>query len=89
MLYGDHGRIVIPDPWLPGGQRQGLESSFVMHREGEAEETVIVTADRPTYALEAEHLADCLPQLEARWPAMGWQDSLANARALDVWRAAG
>ncbi len=88
VLYGDSGRIVVPDPWLPGGQQQGLTAHFVIHREGQPEEIVTINTDRPSYAIEAEHLADCLPQLEARWPAMDWQDSLANAQALDAWREA-
>jgi len=86
VLYGEVGQIVIPDPWIPKGSRQGLESSFVVKREGQSDETVSVSTDRATYAIQAELLASSLPALEAPWPAMGWQDSLGNMRVLDAWR---
>jgi predicted dehydrogenase len=86
-IYGEGGRIELPDPWLPGGQRQGLESSFTVHTDGAAPETVTVRAERPIYALQAELIADARPALEAPWPAMGWRDSQCNLRVLDRWRA--
>lgn len=85
-LFGAHGRITVPDPWLPGGQRQGLSSTFTIHREGEADETVTVSADRPIYALEAEHFSYRLAALDACWPAMGSEESLAQARAIERWQ---
>ncbi len=88
VLYGEVGQIVIADPWIPKGTRQGLETSFVIKREGQTDETVSVATDRATYAIQAEVVADSLPALEAAWPAMGWQDSLGNMRALDAWRQA-
>lgn len=87
VLYGELGRIVVPDPWIPQGQRQALETSFTVQREGHADELVTLRTDRPTYALQAELVADSLPSLEAPWPAMSWADSVGNMRALDAWRA--
>jgi predicted dehydrogenase len=88
VLYGELGQIVVPDPWIPQGVRQGLETSFSVRREGQAEETVTIRTDRPTYALQAELVAASLQNLEAPWPAMTWADTLGNMRALDSWRAA-
>ena len=86
VLYGELGQIVIPDPWIPQGARQSLETSFTMKREGQADETITLRTDRPTYALQAELVATCLQNLEAPWPAMTWADTLGNMRALDKWR---
>jgi predicted dehydrogenase len=87
VLYGELGQIVVPDPWLPQGTRQSLETSFSVHREGQAEEAVSIRTDRPTYALQAELVATSLQNLQAPWPAMSWADTLGNMRALDAWRA--
>lgn len=87
VLYGERGRIVLPNPWIPQGIRQGLQSSFSVLREGEQEEVVDIATARPTYALQAELVAGALQGLEAPWPAMTWADTLGNMRALDAWRA--
>ncbi len=44
--------------------------------------------DKPTYAIEAELVADTLPETEARFPAMTHDDTLGNLRVLDAWQAA-
>jgi predicted dehydrogenase len=87
VLYGESGKIVLPDPWIPQGVRQALETSFRVEREGVASETVTIHTTRPTYALQAELVAASLQNLEAPWPAMSWADTLGNMRALDAWRA--
>lgn len=88
VVYGESGRIVLPDPWIPQGQRQARQTSFTVQREGAEDEVVRVTTEHPTYAVQAELVADSLAGLEAPWPAMSWADSLGNMRALDAWRAA-
>jgi predicted dehydrogenase len=87
ILYGEQGQIVLPDPWIPQGVRQSLETSFTVRREGEPEEVVSIRTDRATYAIQAELVAASLPALEAPWPAMSWADTLGNMRALDLWRS--
>ena len=88
VIYGEAGRIVLPDPWIPQGSRQALETSFTVQREGSMDEVVTVRTERPTYALQAELLADSLDHGQAPWPAMTWADTLGNMRVLDAWRAA-
>lgn len=87
-LFGDEGKIVMPDPWIPQGERQSLTTGFTIERYGSDPEVVKVTTDKPTYAIEAELVADSLPKLEAPWPAMSWQDTLGNMSVLDIWRRA-
>ena len=88
VLFGEDGKIVLSNPWIPEGKRQSRETSFVIHRDGKAPETVSVHTDKATYGIEAEVVADNLPALEAKWPAMTWADTLGNMRVLDSWAAA-
>src|SRR5262245_5046607 len=87
VVFGEAGRIVLPNPWIPSGGRQSLESGFTVYRDGAAPEEVSVQTPLPTYGIEAELVADVLPALEAPHPAMSWADSLGNMQALDAWRA--
>ena len=87
-IVGDEGHIQFDAPWTPQGGRHGLENSFVIHRAGKEPETIGVSCDKATYAIEAELVLDSLPASEAAWPAMSWADTLGNMRALDAWRAA-
>jgi len=87
VVYGEEGRIALANPWLPGGERQGLESRFSILRKGNAPETVVVRTNESIYAIEAALVADTLPRTEAPWPAMSWADTLGNMRVLDRWRA--
>ena len=56
--------------------------------DGKAPETIKITTDKATYAIEAELVADTLPGTEAAWPAMTWADTLANMKVMDAWQAA-
>ena len=87
VVFGERGRIVLPDPWIPGSDRQGRESSLWIHRDGAEPERVGVRTETATYAIEAELVAATLPAVEAPWPAMTWADTLGNMRVLDAWRA--
>jgi predicted dehydrogenase len=87
-VFGEEGRLVVADPWAPGSQRMGRESSFTIFRDGRDPEVVPVGAALATYGLEAELVADSLPATEAAWPAVGWDDTLGNMRLLDAWSAA-
>jgi len=88
VIFGESGRVILPNPWLPEGDRHGRGSSLLIHRDGQAVRATEVRAQSGSYALEAEVVADALPAQEAPWPAMIWADSLGNMRALDAWRAA-
>jgi predicted dehydrogenase len=88
VVFGELGRIELNDPWIPGGDRQGRETSFRVYLDGKPPETVPVRTETATYAIEAELVAATLPAVEAPWPAMTWADTLGNMRALDAWRAA-
>lgn len=88
IVFGEKGKIVLPDPWIPEGNRQGLRTSYTIFRDGASPETITVETDKSTYAIEAELVADSIPNLEAAWPAMGWTETLGTMRVLDAWLAA-
>ncbi|HEV8395315.1 MAG TPA: Gfo/Idh/MocA family oxidoreductase [Vicinamibacterales bacterium] len=87
IVFGDRGRVVLPNPWIPNGGRQSLEAEFTVHVEGREPETVTIRTDMPTYGIEAEYVARTLPAIEPKWPAMSWADTLGNLRVMDGWRA--
>ncbi len=87
VIFGENGRLIMPNPWLPAGKRQGRATTLVVHLDDRPPQGIEVRAPSPSYALEADLVARSLPAQEAPWPAMTWADSLGNARALDAWRA--
>lgn len=88
VVYGDAGRLELPNPWLPRGDRLGLESDLILHRDGREPECIVVTTPRATYAIEAELVADALPALEPSAPAMSSADTLGNMRVMEAWSQA-
>jgi predicted dehydrogenase len=88
VIFGELGRVVLPNPWLPGGERHGRATSLVVHLDGRPPQGIEIRARASSYALEAELVARSLPAQEAPWPAMSWADTLGNMQALDAWRAA-
>jgi predicted dehydrogenase len=87
VVFGERGRIELPNPWIPSGRRQALETTMTVYRDRAAPEIVTIRSDKPTYAIEAEYVAEALPAVDPRWPAMSWADTLGNQRVLDAWRA--
>jgi predicted dehydrogenase len=87
-IFGEAGWIHLPDPWAPESQRHGRKTSFTIHRDGREAEVVAFETELDSYALEGELVADTLPALEAKWPAMTLADTLGNMKLLDAWRAA-
>jgi len=84
-IFGTEGSIYVPTPWFPA--RSGGTASIFVHRNGlEQPEEVIIQADRELYAIEADTVAENIAQRQAPSPAMSWDDTLGNMRALDWWR---
>ena len=87
VVFGERGRIELPNPWIPSGRRHALETGFTVYRDGRDPETVTIRTDKPTYAIEAEYVAHALPATEPPWPAMSWADTLGNLHVMDAWSA--
>jgi predicted dehydrogenase len=88
VVFGERGKIVLPNPWIPGGRRQNTATELTIVREGRDAEQVRVDTEQATYAIEAELVLDSLPAMEPAWPAMSHADTLGNMRVLDSWQAA-
>lgn len=79
VISGTKGMLRLPVPWKPD-----QEAVLELIGWGGKGERITVTADRPLYALEADHVAEHLAKGEA--PAMLQADTLGNMRTLELWR---
>lgn len=78
-IYGDSGRIHVPSPWF-------CDQPIKIWRNGASEpQEVSLGQGEDLYAIEADTVAAYLDAKEA--PAMTWDDTLGNMRALDAMRA--
>ena len=85
-VFGTTGKIVIPNPWIPSE----TGNKILLYKTGEdsPHEFVADAEGRGPYTLEADLLARYVAegQTQAHSPALSWEDSLGNMRALDMWR---
>ncbi|MGC4094402.1 MAG: Gfo/Idh/MocA family oxidoreductase [Polyangiaceae bacterium] len=85
VVYGEKGRLELPNPWLPRDDRLGLDTDLHLFRDGHEPERRVVHTALTTYAIEAQLVADTLPALQPATPAMTWDDTLGNMRLLQAW----
>jgi predicted dehydrogenase len=78
-VYGSEGSVDITNPWFPADGN----ASLVVETGGKTE-TIDVTHGRELYANEALTVAEFVEARQA--PAMSWDDSLGQMRALDALR---
>jgi predicted dehydrogenase len=85
-VFGTTGKIVVPNPWIPSE----TGNKVLLYKAGTADPQEFVTdaEARGPYTVEADLLAQCVAnkQTQAETPALTWEDSLGNMRALDMWR---
>ena len=86
-VYGTEGALELAWPWLPA--KHSGRSEIVIHRFEQEPEVIPVEAGY-IYGIEADTVASAVAagRTEAEPPAMGWDDTLGNMRALDRWLAA-
>jgi predicted dehydrogenase len=85
-IYGSHGRIHVTSPWLPG--RGGGASQLVVERASLETETIDMSVGADVYTVEVDAVNAAISKGERAPAVMPWEDSLANMRTLDRWRAA-
>ncbi len=85
-IVGSDGRITVPSPWLPG--RIGTEATIVVERWGAEPESIDVPLDADVYTVEVDAVHAAIRAGKRSAAIMPWEDSLANMRTLDRWRAA-
>jgi predicted dehydrogenase/aryl-alcohol dehydrogenase-like predicted oxidoreductase len=83
-IFGSQGSILLSSPWLP---RTGDDLSILVKKDQEPTiQRIAVDNTCDQYALEADTVAAYIDERQA--PAMTWNDTLGNMKALDRWRAA-
>jgi predicted dehydrogenase len=85
QVVGSKGRITVPSPWLPG--RIGSTAEIVVERWGADVETIDVPLAADVYTVEVDAVDEMVTAGERSPSVMTWEDSLANMRTLDRWRA--
>ncbi|MFC1464151.1 MAG: aldo/keto reductase [Candidatus Brachytrichaceae bacterium NZ_4S206] len=85
-IFGTEGDILLTSPWIPA--RHGGVTDIIVQRHGEPKQIVEVECDEWLYAIEADTVAHNIARRQAPPPAMSWDDTLGNMRALDQWRQA-
>ena len=81
-VFGSGGSIRIASPWM--GSRPDGSWSFELRRGGKRE--TIAGSTKPLYVHEVDAVAEALGDGALESPCMNWEDSLGNARTLDLWR---
>jgi len=85
VIYGSEGKILIPKPWVVS--IEGGTSTIIVERyDQDNPREIMVEAERGLFAIEADTAGEFIPQRQSSFPAMSWEDSLGNMRALDLWR---
>ncbi|MCE5273378.1 Gfo/Idh/MocA family oxidoreductase, partial [bacterium] len=87
IVFGSRGRLTVESPWNGGGL-EGGPTRIVVEPEGGDPRVETIECPQWLYALEADAVAAGLAAGGPLWPAPDLEDSLGNARALDLWRAA-
>jgi predicted dehydrogenase len=85
-IYGSEGSIHVASPWLPG--RIGSEATIVVQRWGSETDVLDIPLEADVYTIEADAVNGFIGRGERTTDAMPWEESLANMRTLDRWRAA-
>lgn len=85
-IFGTDGSIHVPQPWVPA--RDGGTAVIHLHKRGEKNPTEIrIETSQQIYGIEADTVEAHMEKRQAPSPAMSWNDSLGNMKALDMWRA--
>ncbi len=84
-IYGSKGRIIIHNPWFPGETPEATR--IEVYAEGEKEPRCEnAPGAAGLYTIEVDTVARHLAERQPRPPAMTWDDTLGNMKALDEWR---
>jgi predicted dehydrogenase len=82
-IYGSQGRILVPAPWAQ--IHDGTTTELIVERKVGPPQEIVMELSQPIFAIEADHVAAHIERRQA--PAMSWDDTLGNMKALDQWRA--
>ena len=84
-IFGSEGHIAVPSAWIPA--RDGGSVKIIVHRKGDKEpREIVIETQEKLYGIEADTVAANIERRQAPSPAMSWEHTLANMKALDMWR---
>ena len=83
-IWGSTGHILVPNPWFPGNTPDAAR--IIVNRDGQPSETINVPGYAGLYTIEVDTVTRHLADRQAPRPAMTWDDTIQNMRALDLWR---
>ena len=87
IIRGTDGSIELPDPWMPGRDGGPYHAKIIITKNNE-EEIIDVKGPEHLFFFEAELASQSIAKekVQAPHPAMSWDDTLGNLKALDQWR---
>ena len=87
IIIGSEGKVELPDPWMPGRDGGPYHAKIIINK-NENEEIVDVKGPEHLFFFEGELASQCIAKekTEPPYPAMTWEDTLGNLKALDSWR---
>ena len=86
-ITGTSGIIELPDPWMPG-RDGGPYHAKIFIKQNTEEEIIDIKGPEHLFFFEAELASQSIAKekVQAPHPAMNWEDTLGNLKALDEWR---
>ncbi len=86
-ILGSNGIIELPDPWMPGRNGGPYKAKIIIKKNGE-EEIIELKGPEHLFFFEGELASQCIvkEKIQPPHPAMTWEDTLGNLKALDTWR---
>tara|TARA_Y100000590_G_scaffold459097_1_gene615259 strand:+ start:246 stop:1289 length:1044 start_codon:yes stop_codon:yes gene_type:complete len=87
IINGTDGTIELTDPWMPGRDGGPYHAKIIITKNNK-EEIIDLKGSEHLFFFEAELASQCIvkEKTQAPHPAMTWDDTLGNLRALDLWR---
>ena len=87
IIIGSKGTIELPDPWMPGRNGGPYHAKIIINKNGQ-EEVIELKGPEHLFFFEAELASQCIAKekIQPPHPAMTWEDTLGNLKALDTWR---
>lgn len=87
-IFGSAGSIQLPTPWM--ANREKAENGKIILKKGSETQEIEVPATVTSFTYEADVFGNAVlaGKQEVPSPAMTWEDSMGNIRALDRWREA-
>ena len=87
IILGSEGTIELTDPWMPGRNGGPYHAKIIISKNGQ-EEVIELKGPEHLFFFEAELASQSIAKekIQPPHPAMTWEDTLGNLKALDTWR---